>query len=175
MLFNTDVLKKNIVEIVGNDTITAAPRNIFAGDQSVISSMNSTSSSELTYSATHSRVSQTLNLTSRPPVTIITDLPQYAMKEKGVNENIRKLYAEGNLLRGDIFEGKKRVTAGLLFKESQLGLDSNVLNLQERKERIVFDTRELARLKALEEYTMRKAAALKILALNKPITALSVK
>ena len=33
----------------------------------------------------------------------------------------------------------------------------------------------LARLKALEEYTMRKAAALKILALKKPIAALGVK
>ena len=38
----------------------------------------------------------------------------------------------------------------------------------------MFDTRELARLKALEEYTMRKAAALKILALNKPITDISM-
>ena len=35
--------------------------------------------------------------------------------------------------------------------------------------------RELARLKALEEYTMRKAAGLEILSLNKPITDLSVK
>ena len=67
------------------------------------------------------------------------------------------------------------MTAGLLFKASHLGLDSNVLNSHERKERIVLDTRELARLKALEEYTMQKAVALKILALNKPITYLSVK
>ena len=67
------------------------------------------------------------------------------------------------------------MTSGLLFKASQLSLDSNVLNSQERKERIVFDTRELARLKEVEEYTMRKAAALKILALNKPIAALGVK
>ena len=67
------------------------------------------------------------------------------------------------------------MTAGILFKASQLGLDSNVINLQDRKERIVFDTRELALLKALEEYTMRKAAALKTLALTKLITALSVK
>ena len=66
------------------------------------------------------------------------------------------------------------MASGLLFEASQLGLNSNVLNLQERKEIIVFDTRELARLKALEEYTMRKAAALKILVLNDPITALSV-
>ena len=67
------------------------------------------------------------------------------------------------------------MTAGLLFKASQLGLDSNVLNSQERKERIVFDTRELARLKALEEYSIQKATALKILAPNKPNTDLSVK
>ena len=67
------------------------------------------------------------------------------------------------------------MTAGLLFKASQLGIGSNVLNLQEQKEIIVFDTRELARLKALEEYTTRKAAALGILALNKTITDLSVK
>ena len=39
----------------------------------------------------------------------------------------------------------------------------------------MFDTRELAWLKSLEEYTMRKAAAIKILALDKPITALIVK
>ena len=39
----------------------------------------------------------------------------------------------------------------------------------------MFDTRELALLKSLEEYTMRKAAALEILTTNKPITALSVK
>ena len=67
------------------------------------------------------------------------------------------------------------MTAGLLFKASQLGLASNVLNSQERKERIVYDTRELARLKAVEEYTMRKATALKILALKKTISALDVK
>ena len=67
------------------------------------------------------------------------------------------------------------MTSWLLFKASHLGLDSNVLNLQERKERIVFDKKELVRLKALEEYTMRKAAALEIIALNKPITALNVK
>ena len=67
------------------------------------------------------------------------------------------------------------MTAGLLFKSSQLGLDSNVLNSQERKERIVYDTRELARLKASEEYTMQKATALKILALKKRIAAIGVK
>ena len=63
----------------------------------------------------------------------------------------------------------------LLFKASQLGLESNMLNLQERKEKTVLDTRELAWLKELKEYNMRKAAALKIISLNKPITALSVK
>ena len=65
--------------------------------------------------------------------------------------------------------------SGLLFKASQLGLASNVLNSQERKEIIVHDTRELARLKAVEEYTMRKATALKIIALKKPIADLGVK
>ena len=50
-----------------------------------------------------------------------------------------------------------------------------MLNSQERKEIIVFDTRELSQLKALEEYTMQKAVDLKILAPYKPITALSVK
>ena len=67
------------------------------------------------------------------------------------------------------------MTAGILFKLSQLGLNSNVLNSQERKERIVYDTRELARLKSVEEYTMQKEAALKILALKNPIAALGVK
>ena len=67
------------------------------------------------------------------------------------------------------------MTAGLLFKASQLGLDINVLNSQEREERIVHDTRELARLKAVKEYTMRKDTALKIIALKKPIAALGVK
>ena len=33
LLFNTEVLKINIVEIVEDDTVTAAPRNIFTGDQ----------------------------------------------------------------------------------------------------------------------------------------------
>ena len=66
---------------------------------------------------------------------------QYALKEEGVNDNLKKRYAEGNILRGEIFEGKKRVTAGLLFKSCHLGLDSNVLNSQERKERILYDTR----------------------------------
>ena len=88
-----------------------------------------------------------LNFTSGLAGKIITDLLQYAMKEEGVNENLKKRYAEGKMLRGEIFEGKKRVTSRLLFKASQLGLDSNVLNLQERKERIVFDTRELVQLK----------------------------
>ena len=67
------------------------------------------------------------------------------------------------------------MTAGLLFKASQLGLDSNVLNSQERKDRIVYDTRELARMKAFKKYTMRKAAELKIIALKKPFAALGVK
>ena len=67
------------------------------------------------------------------------------------------------------------MTAGLLFKASQLGLESNVLNSKERKERIVYDTRKLARLESVEEYTMRKAAAIKILALKKPIADLGVK
>ena len=99
----------------------------------------------------------------------------YALKEEVVNDNLKKGYAEVKILRGEICEGKKRVTAGLLFKSSQLGLDSNVLNLQEHKERIVYDTRDLARLKAVEKYTMRKATALKILAMKKPIAALGVK
>ena len=39
----------------------------------------------------------------------------------------------------------------------------------------MFGTRELARLKSVEEHTMCKTAALEILALNKPIAALGVK
>ena len=72
------------------------------------------------------------------------------MKEGGINNNPKTCYAEGKILRGEILEGKKRVTARLLFKASQLGLDGNVINTKERKEMIVFDTRELARLKALK-------------------------
>ena len=141
----------------------------------MISLMTSTSSVASTSSATRSRVAQTLNLTSGSAGTLITDMLQYAMKEEGVNDHIKKRYAEVKMPRGEIFEGKKRVTAGLLFKSSQLGLASNVLKFQERKERIVFDAKELARLKPVEEYTMRKAAALKILSPNKPISALGVK
>ena len=175
MLFNTEVLKTKIAEIVDDDTVTASPINIFTGNQSVIYSMTSKNSVASISSSTRSRVAQTLNLKFGLASTIITDLIQYAMKEEDVNDNLKKRYAECKILRGEIFEGKNRVTAGLLFKASQLGLDSNVLNLQEQKERIVFDVRELVQLKALKEYTMRKAADLKILALNKPITALSVK
>ena len=98
---------------------------------------------------------------------------QYAMKEEDVHGNLKNRYAEGKILRGEIFEGKKRVTAGLLFKACQLGLDSNVLNSQERKEIIVYDTRELAWLKSVEEYTMQKATALKIISLKKPIADLA--
>ena len=143
-------IKKNIVDIVDNDTVPAAPRNIFTDDQSVISSIFSTSSVASTSTATCHRVNQTLNLTSGLVGTIITDMLQYSLKEEGVNNNLKKRYAEGNIFRGEIFEGKRRLTAGLLFKASQLGLDSNVLNSQERKEIIVYDTRELARLKAVE-------------------------
>ena len=39
----------------------------------------------------------------------------------------------------------------------------------------MFDTRELARLKAVEEYTMRRAISLDSSPLNKPIAALGVK
>ena len=105
-----------MVEIVDDNTVTAAPRNIFTGDQSVIYSMTSTSSSASNYSAKRSRVDQTLNLTSGSAGTIITDLLQYAMKEEGVNENLKKRYAEGKILRGEIFEGKNRVTAGFSLK-----------------------------------------------------------
>ena len=38
----------------------------------------------------------------------------------------------------------------------------------------MFDTRELSRLKEVEDYTMRKAAAFEIIALNKPIADLDV-
>ena len=61
----------------------------------------------------------------------------------------------------------------LLFKSSQLGLDSNVLNSQEGKEIIVYDTRKLTRLKAVEEYPMRKSAALKIIALKNRLLLLA--
>ena len=88
LLLNTEILKTNIVEIVDDDTVTASPRNIFTGYQSVISLMTSTSSVASTSSATHSRVSATLNLTSGSAVTIITDLLQYAMKEEDVDENL---------------------------------------------------------------------------------------
>ena len=60
--------------------------------------MTSTSSVASTYYAKRSRVSQTLNLTSGLAVTIITDLLQYSMNEEGVNENIKKRYAEGKML-----------------------------------------------------------------------------
>ena len=113
----------------------------------MISSISSTSSVASTSTTICRRFTQTLNLKSGSTGTIITDMLQYALKEIGVNENLKKCCAEGKILRGEIFEGKNRGTAGLLFKASQLGLDSDVLNLQERKERIAHDKRELARLK----------------------------
>ena len=93
LLFNTEVLKKNIVEIVDKDTVTAAPRNIFTGDQLVISSISSTSSVASTSTATCRSVTQTLNLTSGSVGTIITDMIHYALKEEGVNDNLKKCYA----------------------------------------------------------------------------------
>ena len=33
LLFNTEVLKKKVVEVVDNNTVTAPPRIIFTGDQ----------------------------------------------------------------------------------------------------------------------------------------------
>ena len=81
LLFNKEVLKTNIAEIVDNKTFPTAPRNIFTGDQSVISSMNSTNSVASTYPATRRRVYQTINFTSGSASTIITDLLQYDMKE----------------------------------------------------------------------------------------------
>ena len=128
LIFNTEVLKTNIVDIVDNDTVLADPRNIFTGDKSVISYISSTSSVASTSTATCRRVTQTLNLTSGLAGTIINDMLQYALKEEGVNDNLKKRYAEGKILRGEIFEGKKTVTAGLLFKASPLCLDNNVLN-----------------------------------------------
>ena len=98
LLLNTEVLKTKIVKIVDNDTDTASPRNIFTGDQSVISLMNTTSSVASTSSTECSRVAQTLNLTSGLAGTIITDILQYAIKEEGVNENIKKRYSEGKIL-----------------------------------------------------------------------------
>ena len=98
LLFNTEVLKTKIVNIADDDTVPASPRNIFTGDQSVISSMNSTSSVASTSSAPHRRVAQTLNSTSGSAGTIITDLLQYAMKEEGVNDNLKKRSAEGKML-----------------------------------------------------------------------------
>ena len=98
MLFNTEVIQTKIVDIVDKDTVTAAPRNIFTGDQSVISSMTSTSFVASTSSVTRIRVAQTLNLKYGSVGTIITDLLQYAMKEEGVNDNNKKRYAEGKIL-----------------------------------------------------------------------------
>ena len=93
-----------------------------------------------------------------------------------LNERKRKALNDVKLKYNEL---KQRAQGkGIVVKRgiaSQLGLDSNVRNLQERKEILVFDKRGLSRLKAIEEYTMRKAAYLGILALNKSITALSVK
>ena len=89
LLLNTEVLKTKIVKIVDYDTETETPRNIFTGDQSVISSISSTSS-----------VAQTLNLTSGSAGTTITDMLQYALKEEGVNDNFKNRYAEGKILQG---------------------------------------------------------------------------
>ena len=98
LLFNAEVLKTKIAEIVENDTVPTDPRNIFTGDQSVVSSISSTSSVASTSTATCRRVTQTLNLTSGSAGTIITDMLQYALKEVGVNDNLKKRYAEGNIL-----------------------------------------------------------------------------
>ena len=98
LLLNTEVLKKNIFDIVDNDTFPEAPRNIFTGDQSVISSISSTSSVASTSTTTCRRVTQTLNLTSGSAGTIITDMLQYALKEVGVNDNIKKRYEEGKII-----------------------------------------------------------------------------
>ena len=98
LLFNTEVLKTNVVKIIDENTVTADPRNIFTGDQSVISLMNSTSSVASTSSATCSRVAQTLNLKFGSAGTIINDLIQHAMKEEGVNEYLKKRYVEGKIL-----------------------------------------------------------------------------
>ena len=103
LLFNTQVIKRNIVEIIDDNTVTANPRNIFTGDQSVISPMTSTSSVSSTSTATRSRVDQMLNLKCGLAGTIITDMLQYAMKEEGVNENLEKRYEKGKMLRGEIF------------------------------------------------------------------------
>ena len=46
------------------------------------------------------KATQTLNLTSGLVGTIITDMIQYALKEEGVNDNLKKRYAEGKILRG---------------------------------------------------------------------------
>lgn len=97
------------------------------------------------------------------------------MKEEGVNNNLKQRYAEGKKLRAELFEGKKRATAGLLFKASQLGLDNEVLNSQERKERLMSDLKELGKVKATEEYNTRKRRALEVLALNKAVADLGVK
>ena len=103
LFFNTEVIKTNIVDMVENDTVTASPRNIFTGDQSVISSMTSTSSVASTSSATHRRVAQTLKLKYGSAGKIITDLIQYAMKEEGVIKNLKKRFAECKMLQGEIF------------------------------------------------------------------------
>ena len=100
LIFNTEILKTKIFNIVDDNTVPASPRNIFTGDQSGISVITSTSSVTSTSSAARSRVSQNLNLTSGSAGTIITDLLQYAMKEEGVNGNLKKRYAEGKILRG---------------------------------------------------------------------------
>ena len=109
----------------------------------MISKISSTSSVASTSTATCRRVTQTLNFTYGSAGTIITDTIQYALKEEGVNDNLKKRYAEVKILRGEIFEGNKRVTAGLLFKASQLDLDSNVLNSQEQKSAFQGNTFEL--------------------------------
>ena len=57
----------------------------------MISLMTSTSSVASTYSATCSRVAQTLNLTYGSAGTIITDLIHHAMKEEGVNKNLKSV------------------------------------------------------------------------------------
>ena len=98
LIFNTDFPKTKIVEIVDNDTVPAAPRNIFTWDQSVISSISSTSSVASISTATCCRVTQKLNLTSGSAGTTITDMLQYALEEEGVKKTLKKRYTEDKIL-----------------------------------------------------------------------------
>jgi len=71
-------------------------------------------------------VHENLNISKGLAGAVVTDVLQYVVKQKCVQENLQQRYIQANLLKKELSDGKQRLTTGNLFKSNKVPLDAEV-------------------------------------------------